>query len=110
MHTGREGMSAMPYFDDFDLSTVDILLISQYVSPFSTQLCYLPTPLSDIEETPRKKGLEVPCLGHKLDLQIQISIVSIAQSTNTILFTTKRICSLKSPAARKPLDKLLCRL
>ena len=33
MHTGREGMSAMPYFDDFDLSTVDILLISQYVSP-----------------------------------------------------------------------------
>ena len=24
-------MSAMPYFDDFDLSTVDILLISQYV-------------------------------------------------------------------------------
>lgn len=32
MHTGREGMSAMPYFDDFDLSTVDILLISQYVS------------------------------------------------------------------------------
>ena len=32
MHTGREGMSAMPYFDDFDLSTVDILLISQYVA------------------------------------------------------------------------------
>ena len=31
MHTGREGMSAMPYFDDFDLSTVDFLLISQYV-------------------------------------------------------------------------------
>lgn len=34
MHTGREGMSAMPYFDDFDLSTVDILLISQYVVRF----------------------------------------------------------------------------
>lgn len=31
MHTGREGMAAMPYFDDFDLGTVDILLISQYV-------------------------------------------------------------------------------
>ncbi len=27
-------MSAMPYFDDFDLSTVDILLISQYVASF----------------------------------------------------------------------------
>ena len=24
----------MPYFDDFDLSTVDILLISQYVASF----------------------------------------------------------------------------
>ena len=26
-------MAAMPYFDDFDLGTVDILLISQYVLP-----------------------------------------------------------------------------
>jgi len=34
MHTGREGMAAMPYFDDFDLGTVDILLISQYVPRF----------------------------------------------------------------------------
>lgn len=33
MHTGREGMAAMPYFDDFDLGLVDILLISQYVHP-----------------------------------------------------------------------------
>lgn len=33
MHTGREGMAAMPYFDDFDLGLVDILLISQYVLP-----------------------------------------------------------------------------
>jgi cleavage and polyadenylation specificity factor subunit 3 len=39
MHTGREGMSAMPYFDDFDLSTVDILLISQYVPrPFLSSM------------------------------------------------------------------------
>lgn len=29
MHTAREGMAAMPFFDDFDLGTVDILLISQ---------------------------------------------------------------------------------
>jgi hypothetical protein len=43
MHTGREGMSAMPYFDDFDLSTVDILLISQYVNPFLAQRCHFST-------------------------------------------------------------------
>lgn len=31
MHTGKEGTEAMPYFDTFDLETIDILLISQYV-------------------------------------------------------------------------------
>ena len=31
MHTGREGFSALPFYDNFDLSSVDILLISQYV-------------------------------------------------------------------------------
>jgi hypothetical protein len=45
MHTGREGMSAMPYFDDFDLSSVDILLISQYVdSPFTSIVVQGGTP------------------------------------------------------------------
>jgi hypothetical protein len=31
MHPAHEGLSAMPFYDDFDLSTVDVLLISQYV-------------------------------------------------------------------------------
>lgn len=31
MHPAKEGFSALPFFDEFDLSTVDILLISQYV-------------------------------------------------------------------------------
>jgi cleavage and polyadenylation specificity factor subunit 3 len=29
MHPAHEGLSAMPFYDDFDLSTVDLLLISQ---------------------------------------------------------------------------------
>lgn len=33
MHPAKEGFSALPFFDEFDLSTVDILLISQYVIP-----------------------------------------------------------------------------
>lgn len=37
MHTGKEGTEAMPYFDTFDLETIDILLISQYVLPFPFQ-------------------------------------------------------------------------
>lgn len=31
MHPAKEGFSALPFFDEFDLSTVDVLLISQYV-------------------------------------------------------------------------------
>lgn len=32
MHPAKEGFSSLPFFDEFDLSTVDILLISQYVT------------------------------------------------------------------------------
>lgn len=28
-HPARDGLAALPYFDEFDLSTIDILLISQ---------------------------------------------------------------------------------
>ena len=31
MHPAHEGLSAMPFYDDFDLSTVYVLLISQYL-------------------------------------------------------------------------------
>ena len=38
MHPAHEGLSAMPFYDDFDLSTVDVLLISQYV--YAHFACY----------------------------------------------------------------------
>lgn len=28
-HAGYEGLASLPFYDDFDLSTVDVLLISQ---------------------------------------------------------------------------------
>lgn len=28
-HAGYSGLAALPFYDDFDLSTVDVLLISQ---------------------------------------------------------------------------------
>lgn len=31
VHPAYDGISSLPFYDDFDLSTVDILLISQYV-------------------------------------------------------------------------------
>lgn len=34
MHPAKEGFSALPFFDEFDLSTVDVLLVSQYVDLF----------------------------------------------------------------------------
>lgn len=41
MHPAKEGFSALPFFDEFDLSTVDILLISQYVQPKLAIVYYL---------------------------------------------------------------------
>ena len=38
MHPAYEGLAALPYFDEFDLSEVDVLLISQYVGSFSFPL------------------------------------------------------------------------
>jgi hypothetical protein len=35
MHPAYEGLAALPYYDEFDLSTVDVLLISQYVISLS---------------------------------------------------------------------------
>lgn len=42
MHPAKEGFSALPFFDEFDLSTVDVLLISQYVHLlfFLSKKCY----------------------------------------------------------------------
>jgi len=55
MHTGREGMAAMPYFDDFDLGLVDILLISQYVHP---------TPLPLLRVFIRQRRMQRGTSGH----------------------------------------------
>jgi hypothetical protein len=40
MHPAKEGFSALPFFDEFDLSTVDILLISQYVGHLVSLLLF----------------------------------------------------------------------
>ena len=34
IHPAYSGMAALPYFDEIDPSTVDVLLITQYVTPF----------------------------------------------------------------------------
>lgn len=35
MHPAYDGLASLPYYDEFDLSTVDVLLISQYVTTYS---------------------------------------------------------------------------
>jgi cleavage and polyadenylation specificity factor subunit 3 len=37
MHPAYSGLAGLPFYDDFDLSTVDVLLISQYVDHISLQ-------------------------------------------------------------------------
>lgn len=39
MHPAKDGFAALPFFDDFDLSTVEILLISQYVEQLLSFSC-----------------------------------------------------------------------
>ncbi|KAJ5162087.1 Endoribonuclease ysh1 [Penicillium capsulatum] len=41
MHPAKEGFSALPFFDEFDLSTVDILLISHFHVDHSSSLPYV---------------------------------------------------------------------
>ncbi|PGH06096.1 endoribonuclease ysh1 [Helicocarpus griseus UAMH5409] len=41
MHPAKEGFAALPFFDDFDLSTVDILLISHFHLDHSSSLPYV---------------------------------------------------------------------
>ncbi|KAI1936200.1 endoribonuclease ysh1 [Ophidiomyces ophidiicola] len=41
MHPAKEGFAALPFFDDFDLSTVDILLVSHFHLDHSAALPYV---------------------------------------------------------------------
>ncbi|KAF1927098.1 uncharacterized protein M421DRAFT_421964 [Didymella exigua CBS 183.55] len=41
MHPAYEGLSAMPFYDDFDLSTVDVLLISHFHVDHAASLPYV---------------------------------------------------------------------
>lgn len=49
MYSGRDGIAALPYFDEFDLSTIDVLLISQYV-PLLFPSTSVPAPLHYVTE------------------------------------------------------------
>ena len=95
MHTGREGMSAMPYFDDFDLSTVDILLISQYVPPLSASVVafgYIWALKGVVKKTRTEDPICGPQVGRSCTEQCCIN----RNSTNTILFNTTLLYYLKS--------------
>jgi len=41
VHPAYEGIASLPFYDEFDLSTVDILLISQYVLHTTTKLQFV---------------------------------------------------------------------
>ena len=49
MYSGRDGIAALPYFDEFDLSTIDVLLISQYVPLHSPSISIYKSFLSTTE-------------------------------------------------------------
>jgi hypothetical protein len=64
MHPAFEGLAALPFYDEFDLSTVDVLLISQYVLPLCQrwrQGMGLPQALWDAYISPGQR-MHVPYL------------------------------------------------
>jgi hypothetical protein len=85
MHPAKEGFSALPFFDEFDLSTVDILLISQYVE--------FPCPY-----IPKATGSEA-----KRELRLYMYIMKSSMQSNVI-----HLFSLSIPClpTLNPLDNL----
>lgn len=77
MHPAKEGFSALPFFDEFDLSTVDILLISQYVE--------FPYPSYISEATGSAIKREPSCALHVYDENsIQPNLMHLFYSANSI--------------------------
>jgi len=60
MHPAKEGFSALPFFDEFDLSTVDVLLISQYVHLL---FCLLHIHMGNYEGTIAHDNTQCEALG-----------------------------------------------
>ena len=115
MHTGKEGTEAMPYFDTFDLETIDILLISQYVFPFIfvyKQL--LDKPVEDgllglarrteIEDDPKTRHGEMAFIVQACSSYSWVSpfgqTVLLEQTGNTILFTIPSFMCFSSTISR----------
>lgn len=73
MHPAYEGLSAMPFYDEFDLSTVDVLLISQYVyAQSASQLQYsgggpLAHHCSRAVRTPCAASSASPCISESME-------------------------------------------
>jgi hypothetical protein len=126
MHTGKEGTEAMPYFDTFDLETIDILLISQYVPPFPFSVsCSCRQTISRRGGLGRfqRQGFEdehdklqeiVSIAGELLKLFPRASptsqIVLLEQTGNTNLFAVHHLrafnCRIFMPASSLPTSHL----
>ncbi|KAI4136723.1 MAG: hypothetical protein L6R39_007645, partial [Caloplaca ligustica] len=58
MHPAYDGLGALPYFDEFDLSTVDVLLISQNTSSSSDARTQLYTEADHLSTFPRIEAID----------------------------------------------------
>jgi hypothetical protein len=90
MHPAHEGLSAMPFYDEFDLSTVDVLLISQYVYVHSGRHFYRGGRALAHRCSRRRISRELCPLQH-LVYQNQWNIICI-------LFSDSMMCHYPSPS------------
>lgn len=126
MHPAKEGFASLPFFDEFDLSTVDILLISQYVRSLSFIRACCHADIISLECLPgvlyterikahiRAAPLEEDHTTHPLYLTACIS----EKQYNIFSLTLSDICPPVRPTVKasrmvasisQPLDPFMCR-
>lgn len=93
IQVGKECLQCHTSMTSISVPSISFSLASTFL--FSLPALLLLDTLGHAGKPLRRQGLEVPHVGHKLDLRAQISVVSVAQSTNTILFNTTLTCSFE---------------
>lgn len=91
MHPAHEGLSAMPFYDEFDLSTVDVLLISQYVYVHSGLHLYR-----------RGRALAHHCSRRRISRELCPAASCISESMEHYLHLTFRLHDVPIPEAPAP--------
>ncbi|KAK6607174.1 Endoribonuclease YSH1 [Botrytis cinerea] len=93
MHAGYDGLAALPFYDDFDLSTVDLLLISHFHVDHAASLPYV---LAKTNFKGRRKGWRASSGGGSQPVYTEADhLTTFAQIEAIDYHTTHTISSIR---------------